>query len=142
MFKVRQRAVIAQAPEGFNNYNEGDEVIVETTFEDGFSHARIVGPAAPKTPSPEAFRPLDAFVLREAAATSGGAHLDAAFSAAGVGLANHVRMGDRINLKNLTRIVEEANYSLRRKGLVLKPDYKMHGATEFVVEKLKPEGSL
>jgi hypothetical protein len=121
MFKVRQRAVIAQAPEGLGSpYNEGDEVIVETTFDQGFSHARIVGPAAP----------------------NGGAHLDAAFSAAGVGLANHVRMGDRINLKNLTRVIEEANYSLRRKGLVIKPDYKMLGATEFVVEKLKPEGSL
>ena len=133
MFKVRQRAVIAQAPNGFNDYNEGDEVIVETTFDEGFSHARIVGPAAPKTPSPEAFRPT---------VTSGGAHLDAAFSAAGVGLANHVRVGDRINLKNLTRVIEEANYSLRRKGLVLKPNYEMHGANEFVVEKLKPEGSL
>lgn len=60
MFKVRYRATIVQGPEGFNNnYNEGDEVIIETTFEDGFSHAKIVGPVALKTPSADAFRKVD-----------------------------------------------------------------------------------
>jgi hypothetical protein len=133
MFKVRQRATIAQAPEGLGSpYNEGDEVIVETTFDEGFSHARIVGPAAPKTPNPEAFSETR---------TSNNAHLDAAFSAAGAGLAKHVREGNRLDLKTMVRILEEANYTLRGKGLVIKPDYKVHGATEFVVVKVVSGGT-
>ena len=58
-FKIRQRATLVQAPESFSDrYNEGDEVIVETTVDAGVPYTQIVGPAAPKTLSPEAFRPV------------------------------------------------------------------------------------
>ena len=59
MFRILHRATFAQAPEG-TNYEVGDEVIVETTYDSETyrTSMRIVGPAAPKaqTPSPEAFR--------------------------------------------------------------------------------------
>ena len=55
-FKTLHRATFAQAPEG-TNYEVGDEVIVETTYDSETyrSSMRIVGPAVPKaqTPSPD-----------------------------------------------------------------------------------------
>ena len=130
-FKTLHRATFAQAPEG-TAYEVGDEVIVETTYDSETyrSSLRIVGPAVPKeqTPSPEAFRAVSQGIA---------GHLNAAFSAAGAGLAEHVRVGDRFDKQALSRLIEETNYSLRAKGLTI---YKMllHGATEFIVEKIDP----
>lgn len=126
MFRILHRATFAQAPEG-TNYEVGDEVIVETTYDSETyrSSMRIVGSAVPKEQTPN---------------SSDRPHLNAAFSAAGAGLAGHVRVGDRFDKQALSRLIEETNYSLRAKGLTIKPDYKMllHGATEFIVEKIDP----
>jgi hypothetical protein len=136
-FKTLHRVTFAQAPEG-TAYEVGDEVIVETTYDSETyrSSLRIVGPAVPKeqTPSPEAFRVVSQGIA---------GHLNAAFSAAGAGLAEHVRVGDKFGGEALSRLVEEANYTLRGKGLVIfgnsKPnvgDDDGDEAIEFIVKRV------
>ena len=138
MFRTLHRATFAQAPEG-TDYEVGDEVIVETTYDSETyrSSLRIVGPAVPKeqTPSPEAFRAVSQGIA---------GHLNAAFSAAGAGLAEHVRVGDKVGGEALSRLVEEANYTLRGKGLAIRHRRSAWNpqigdeAIEFVVEKIVP----
>ena len=134
MFRILHRATFAQAPEG-TAYEAGDEVIVETTYDSETyrSSMRIVGPAVPKEqiPSPAVSRGI-------------AGHLNAAFSAAGAGLAEHVRVGDKFGGEALSRLVEEANYTLRGKGLAIRHRRSAWNpqigdeAIEFVVEKIVP----
>jgi hypothetical protein len=67
------------------------------------------------------------------------AHIEAAMSAAGAAFAEHVREGDRLGHGEIAvRIVQEANYSLRARGLVIEDA----GSAGWVVQQIAPPEDL